>query len=234
MDDSRWERIAAATGIAFVVILAIGNFLAPNPPAQDDPIEEVIDFAVDNRSALLIGSYLTGLALVFGLWFLGSLRTFLMRAEGGIGRLAAVAFAGGVVFVAIVLVSNAVGNGITLRIAEEGDPVAVRALFDTLTVLIASASFPVAVLVAATSIVAMRTGVLPRWYGWAGPVLTLLFLVAGTGVYIDHGFLAPGGGFSLIAFVVFALWVLVTSVLMMQRLGQPGTRGAPASRLGPD
>jgi hypothetical protein len=234
MDASRWERVAAATGIVFIALLALGNFLAPNPPAQDDPIQEVIDFAVDNRSALLIGSYLTGLALVFGLWFLGSLRSFLMRAEGGTGRLSGVAFAGGIVFAGLVFVSNAVGNGITLRIAEEGDPVAVRALFDTLTVLIASASFPVAVLVAATSIVAMRTGVLPRWYGQAGPVVTLVFLVAGTAVYLDHGFLAPGGGFTLIAFVVFALWVLVTSVLMMQRLGGQGTRAETASRLAPD
>src|SRR6058998_1743046 len=88
MDDARWERWAAATGISFFVLLAVSSFIVPAaPPKANDSIAKITDYYVKHRKALLIAGYLGGLALVFALWFLGSLRSYLRAAEGVTGRL---------------------------------------------------------------------------------------------------------------------------------------------------
>ena len=59
------------------------------------------------------------------------------------------------------------------------------------------------VVVWATSAVALRTGALPRWYAWAG--------VAAGVVQLFGLFFFP--------FVIWWLWIAVTSVLLVTRRG---------------
>jgi Domain of unknown function (DUF4386) len=72
-----------------------------------------------------------------------------------------------------------------------------------------------AALVAATSLVAFRTGVLPNWLAWAGLVVALLSLL--------H-FLIP-----LLGALIGMLWVAVVSVLMLT--GSVGHLPIPTRRL---
>src|SRR6266705_1050180 len=109
MAEDRWERLAAATGIVFVVLGRVGSFLAGQPPKAGEPIKKITAFAVDKRSALLLGDYLSAVGVVFALWFFGSLRSYLRRAEGGTGRLSAVAFGGGLL-----------AGGIAVRLTRSG------------------------------------------------------------------------------------------------------------------
>ena len=85
MDRSiMWERIGAATGIAFVAFLLASFLVIPEaPPALDDPIADIRSFFVDHSSAFQASAYLTGLAGLFFLFFLGSLGTALDRATPG-------------------------------------------------------------------------------------------------------------------------------------------------------
>ena len=69
-----WERVGAASGIAFVAFLLASFFVIPDaPPALDDPVGEIRSFYVDNSSAFQASAYLTGVAGFFFLCFLGSL-----------------------------------------------------------------------------------------------------------------------------------------------------------------
>ena len=66
------------------------------------------------------------------------------------------------------------------------------------------------VLIAATSVVALRTGVLPGWLAWAGFVAALAALLR---------FLGPLGGWLTL------LWVAAVCVLMLS--GGVGASGGP-------
>ena len=66
-DDARWERYAAAAGIAFVVLILLSGFLPGVPPASDDPVSDIHVFYADHRTALLLATYLGGLATIFSL-----------------------------------------------------------------------------------------------------------------------------------------------------------------------
>ncbi len=102
MDDVRWERWAAATGIVALALIVLEFVIVPTWPRADAPPSAIIDFFVEHRTAVLLGEYVGGIGgVVLLLWFLGSLRSFLKQAEGTPGRLSSVAFGGGLVAVAV-------------------------------------------------------------------------------------------------------------------------------------
>src|SRR5829696_5170335 len=110
---ARWERLGAATGIAFVVVLVASFVVIPDtPPALTDPASEIRSFYADNSSAWQASVYLTGVAAFLFLWFLGSLRSALGEAERhaeGAVRVARIVMPAGAVALALALV-NAVVN----------------------------------------------------------------------------------------------------------------------------
>ena len=218
MDDSQWERIAAGMGIVTVVLLLVATVMVPQPPKVDDTAGKVVAYGLDNRSALLVSNWLLALSLFFGLIFLGALRSYLRRVEGGTGRLSAVAFGAGLQAGVIAVIGAAVANALFLHVVKGGTEDAVRALFDLAGALFALLWIPVAAWVGATAVISMRTGAFPRWYGQAGIGMALYFLVVSYGAAVDSGPLGTGGVFQLIAFVLFGLWLLATSLLLMRRL----------------
>lgn len=81
MADTRWERLGAATGIVFVILSVLALFIGGQPGAAPD----VVQYFVENRGRLLVQSFLAGVASIFFLWFLGSVRSYLRAAEGAPG-----------------------------------------------------------------------------------------------------------------------------------------------------
>jgi hypothetical protein len=71
-------------------------------------------------------------------------------------------------------------------------------------------------LVGATGLAALRTRVLPIWYGWASLVVALIALLRVASVARD-GFFEPGTGLALISFLIFVAWTLTTSGLLVRR-----------------
>jgi hypothetical protein len=236
MNDAKWERWAAATGIVFFVLLVAAVLIVPAaPPKADDSVAKITSYYVDHREALLFAGYLNGLALAAGLWFLGSLRSFLRTAEGGTGRLSAVAFGAGLVSGAVALVASVAASAVAFNIAgTKGSDAVVRALFDLTSMAAGYIWFPIAIWSAATGTVAWRTLALPKWYAQLSLLFAIAFLVAGTSIYVNTGFLATGGVYGFIAFIVFGLWVLVTSILLVQRVGKgPVTASAQVASTPP-
>ncbi len=204
MAESRWERLAPLSGVAFFVLIVASVALSSIGTPSDFPgdPDEIVEYYEDQASTVIAGVWLGLLASVALLWFAGALRARLRVAEGGEGRVSAIAFGGGVAAATVEAVADAVNLAAALRADEEGtiDAGAATALYDFESSIVGVA-LPMAfiVLVGATAVVALRTGVLPRWLGIASILLAVALLV------LPIAWAVTG---------VAVLWILVVSVLL--------------------
>ena len=220
MNDRRWERIAAGTGIVWVVLTAVGNIIQTNPPGVNDPVGKITTYYLDHRSAIMLGEFLIGIGAVFFLWFLGSLYAHFRRAEGEPGRVSAIVLGAGVWTLGVFLVEGALYTTLAYKIAGEGDSRITQAVWDIANVAATFRGYTVGILFVAIAVVVLRTGALPRWIGTSALVLGLLQLVRGLGVFADSGPFVLLGAYSGIGFALAGVWVLVTRILLVRRVGR--------------
>lgn len=215
----RWERWSAASGIVFAVLAVLWAVTLdfPNP---DDSDQQIASFYADsdNRDQLALAGIFLALAGPFLLWFTGTLRSILRRAEGETGRLAGISFAGGVVLAALLFVKNALISA-TGAVWYDDDfetaPEIARVISNSLSWFVWQEALASAVLIGAASILALRTGVLARWQAWVGVVIAVLCLFT--------PFL-----FGLPLILVLA-WILVVSILILTRREAEDEAGAVAA-----
>jgi hypothetical protein len=209
------RRAGAFAGIAFVTLSVLWATLivAGDRPGYGSSSAEISEYWADSgkRALSLVGAIVLSLAGMALLWFLGSFRVVLRRAEGEPARLATIAFAGGVVLAALMLVKNSIDGGLALALifgeAGENDFMLDPEVFKTLDALflglLIHEAFAAAVLIGAAALLILRTAGLPRWLGWTGIVFAVLQLAS----WLVYG--AP---------LVLALaWILAVSVLMLRR-----------------
>ncbi len=171
-----------------------------------DTPEEVAEWYADegNRgAAFFVFFLLVGAALAF-LWFLGALRGVLVRAEGDPARWTALAFGAGVASATLLLVSASLYITPAATAGQDAfpfDPNTANAFTNAGFALLACSTMTGALVAMATSIVAYRTGLLPRWLALAG------FLVA------------PFLLFAVFFFPLFVwlAWVLAVSLVLLVR-----------------
>jgi hypothetical protein len=200
VDDKRW--LAPLTGVLFIVMVIIGFTVGGEPPDTDEGAQAVVDFYDDNESSVIIGSLIQGLAVVVFLFFAGVFRTALREAPGARGTLAAISFAGAIVFATGVAFDATINFALAEEVDSEGfDPVAMQALFglwsnDWVPFAVGLLTFLIA---SGWSI--LRTGLLPKWLGWGAIVISL--------------FAPTPAGF--VTFIGAALFVLVVSIMLAMR-----------------
>jgi hypothetical protein len=227
MNDDRFARYGAATGI-LAVLLIVGSFVGlilPNAPDLDAPGTDWASYFTDHQSRIQVGVIVLGAGLFFFIWFLGSLRSALARAEGGEGRLASVAFAGGIIAVATLLIAASGGAVAALR-PEDLDPNTIRAFNDLGVVAGAPGAAGFTALFAATAIVGYRHGAVPAPIaGFSALAAITQPLAYGVAVTDSGAFAADGvlGGF--IPIITFVIAVLTLSYALMR---QPGGYAANA------
>jgi hypothetical protein len=192
-------------GILFVVLIVVGFALSGDTPdATEDSAEEVLAHYVDDDDKIAVGSILIGLGCVFLLFFAGWLRKLLRDAEDEGGILSAVTFGGGV----LAAVGFATAAAFSFAIADVADNIEDPVVFQTLNVLSWGYWIPIAAGVitfgVAAGISVVRHGALPAWLGWVA-------IVAGV-VMFSPAFIVAGP--------VLALWILVVSVIGIQRAGR--------------
>jgi hypothetical protein len=210
----RWsDRYADLTGVVFVVLVIPVFFLGGSQPDPDEKLERVLEFWNSNDGALKAGATLEAISCLFLIWFLGSLRSALRRAEGETGHLSAIAYAGGIVLATTFTVLAMIQYAAADSVGKVGAQVT-----QTLNVLNSEAHFGVnvglAVLLLATGIVTLRTGVLFAWLGWSAVVIGI---VSAT----------PAALFGLLAFL---LWTLLVSILLFRRDDRAGAQSSSGSQ----
>jgi hypothetical protein len=213
VNDSTWERYGLAAGIAFVILVVVAALIGGTPPKPTDSAAKILSYFRDNQDALKVGSYLNGLAAVTFIWFLGSLWARLRRAEVTGSRLSVIALVGGIASVAFAIVAGGIVAYIALYVGELGGS-GTQAFYLLSTVFLAFSAFGLIVFTSATSVMLLRYPIVEPFLGWVGEGIAVLWLVAGIGVADNDTAIHTVGN---IAFLVWAAWILVLTVLLLTR-----------------
>jgi hypothetical protein len=226
MDTRQWDRLAAATGIVFVALQLATIPLMGDSPDFDAPIREIRDYLIDDGGGLLWATTLNALSAFFFVWFLGSLRAVLRVAEGGQGRLSAVAFGGGLVTITLALVGSI---PITALAWENTAAVVDRGVLRVAWNLNILGFIPIgatgAVFVLAVTTLIFRTRLFPTWVGFVGAVSGLVQLIGVFALAADD-YDTPLGLFGFLGFILTMLFILILSIFMVVRLGANRTAAA--------
>ena len=218
MDDAKWERWGAVGGILFVVMVVVSAFLPGSPPTTSDPTKDMVKFVVDKGDELRVAGYLGALAAVPFFVFVASLWRLLRRAEGGTPHLTVTAALGG----AFTGVIGALGGVLLAVLPIVGvktlGPGGVRAFYILATCVGFLTLFGVAIIVLASSVIFIRSRVMPVAFGWFGILVGLIALVGGAASVSTRDVIF---GFGFAGFLLASLWVLILCVLMFRTTPEP-------------
>jgi hypothetical protein len=227
MDARSWQRLGGACGALFFVVV-LASFFTPETPDADDPTGQIASEIADDRTGLLLGVYLSGLASLLFLAYTAALWTRLRASElergpslllllGGLGSTLMILGAGGVTLAMV-------------EAADEGrEPEAVRALFELGELFFIGIGWTSAAFYAGAALSALTGGGLPRWLGWVAAALAVAFPITFLGIFSESEDGGVLGGIFFFAILVNFLWILATSIVMLRG----SARRAPPERLGP-
>lgn len=212
---SRLERLAPLTGVLAVALIVAAFVVFPDEvPETDKSVAEIAKFWRDHDDEASISAVLLALSAIPMTWFAGSVRRVLDRAEGGRGRLAAIAFAGLVIY----SVGALVGGALQFAAGESADQISPAAI-ETLNAITVNFWFPyiagIAIFMLATGVASLRHRALHPALGWTALALGILGIT-------------PLGFF---AFLASGLWILAASVVLYLRddADAPAAPAAPAA-----
>ena len=210
MNRSSWNRWLALAGILFAILFVVGFLFAGSlDTSQSDAkiLSDVKDSGT--QSMTILGVYLMAVSAVLLLCFAARLRALLGEAEGGRETLAGLAFVGGGVCATLILVGAFALATVpaALVFGSSPDPTNADAAryipqFGYGIVLV-GAMFSAIVMILSTSIIALRTGVLPAWFGWFGVVVSIVLLF----------------GAAFFPALALPIWALVAGILLLRRGG---------------
>jgi hypothetical protein len=216
MNDDRYVEYGAATGILFVILSLVGfAIVIPTPPDLNAPSQEWSSYFLAHHDAVRAGIVLVAVGMFAFIWFLGTL-TSVLRIATGTPRLPSIAFAGGILGAASLMVGLA-AEAVAAYRPQGVDPLITRALND-LFVLVGVAAIPAfTALFAATALVILRSGAFPAWLGWLLATAALVQPLTFGALFTKSGAFAGDGALGLfvpliVAFVaIFALSALLTA-----------------------
>src|ERR687885_397916 len=194
----RWAHHAPLTGIAAVVLWVVGLLVGGDKTNKDEGAE-ILAAVRDNSNRILLSGILFLIGTALFVWFLGTLRSRLLAAEGEPGRLAATAFAGGVATAVCVALFPGPDMAAALN-KDDIDPSAAGAMHNLGDAFFVAAEYLLPVLLVATALASLRFGALPRWLAWVSLLIALVLLIG------------PIGWAALI--FAFPLWTIVVSVVL--------------------
>jgi hypothetical protein len=217
MSDTSVQRLAGAAGLLFLILFIPSYLAAPDDPVATSTAQQVLAYFKDRQGQILT---VNGAMLIFAgfffLWFIGILHDLTQAAEAGRLGFSSVVLAGGVMFVALMLagaaaeILHAASQARFQNFREDA-----QLGFLSLTMagwLYRFAFVGMAVMIAATSAVALRTSLFPAWFGWIGFVVAIVALLR---------YFGPLGGWLCMA------WIAVVSAFMLASMfGRTRARNA--------
>ena len=214
MRSGSWARYAPLAGLLAVALAVVSIIVAGfDDVSSDDSTAKVVRFWIDNDGEQIAGAIIAALSLVALVWFLGSLRAALRAAEGGTGRLSAIAYGGGLVLVA----GGAVDASLQFAVADsagEVPPLVTQSLSVLYSDFFLIFGVGMAPFMLATGLVIVRTAALPVWLGWFA-------LLIGVVALTPLGF---AGFFGIL------IWIVIASILLFQQESPPAVAPpAPAT-----
>lgn len=169
------DRSGPLAGVAAVVLWVIGFILFEAAGVStSDTGEEILAAYEGDEATIIAAGWLFMLGGLLFLWFLGTLRTRLLAAEGLPGHLTSIAFGAGVA-AAIFLIALPSGD-LAAATADNLEPAAAVALSNLSTAFFVGAEVSAILLLVATALLALR-GALPRWLAWVNLALSVILVI---------------------------------------------------------
>jgi hypothetical protein len=224
-----WDRRAWAAGIVFVLALLAEAVISTGLPInQDDSAAKIAHALEDHRTTVLVAEYLSTVYAVAFVIYLAKLHHLLRGVGGGPHVLHSLVLIGGVLLVALHGVSDVGMYGLLGgKLATYAAP-AEHGLSYTLYLLTFALDsvgdvFGSVFLIAA-GILVIQTAVLPRWLAWIAVISGTLLFLQGFGLGGVIG--TYGLVLDLIGFVLFLLFVLFSSAILLRDRGPARTTEA--------
>ena len=196
-------RAAALAGVLFAVLFGAAIILIRSSlPEGAQPGSQWVDTGSDK---IRLASEIMPFAGICFLWFIGVVRANLGRYEDKF--FATVTLGSGLLFLAMMFVSSAVGAGLAESRHYSGADSGVG-IFGQMLLLKLSKTYALrmaAVFMMSLATIWLRTGLMPRW-------LVLLSYAAALTLMI-------GGDTTMWLVLAFPVWVLIVSVLFLVRAG---------------
>jgi hypothetical protein len=216
LDQGR-DWVGAGAGALFVVLTVVGLGVGGDHPLSTGPIEPIRSrFLTDpGPVAIQAGSYIQVIAVLLLVVFGARIARRLWIGDQP--TLAAVGLAATVIAAGLVLMENALLSVLAFSVAADGDVGAIKALYALRHILLAYLYFPLALLAFALAVAALRAKLFPRWYGWSTAAFGVVLLSGGADV-ARSGFFMSQGDHWFYVLLLFVLWVLITSGLLLGRV----------------
>ncbi|HZP25958.1 MAG TPA: hypothetical protein VFB90_02825 [Dehalococcoidia bacterium] len=204
-----WNRIGAISGILFVVLLIAGVVMAiGDTPDSSDPDADWVKY-LNNDSQLIrnvIGGYLLVFSAIAFLVFLVVLARHLRQASAGEEILPTIAFVAGVAFVASLIAATGglIAEPANLKLGDAPAPSVdfarnIQAV--GFVILLIGGALSAAAMIAATSLIILRTHMLAAWIAILGFVASFALLF----------------GAVFLPLIALPIWMLIVSVALLRR-----------------
>jgi len=231
MHHRTFERIGAASGLAFVLLAVLSGFIYPQQPRVDATPAATLAWVHDHHAALQAGMIFDFFAAAALLWFVGYLHRVLVRAEGDQETLAPMVFGSGIgvaITTAMAALPTVVLAFMDAQPGGIGDASLVRMLGDLNTIFFSVTSVMTMVFLGALGWAMVRGELAAPWLGWVGLIVAIF---NGVAVWIGVTFSSYHGKAWLVigwgAYVGFLVVMLVMSASML-RHREAASAGSPA------
>jgi len=205
--NDKWERWATLSG-ALAVPFWIASVALISTKVKGSKGPEILANYHKHSDGTLLAGLLWAIGIVLFIWFLGSLRSRYLAAEGGAGRLTALAYGGGIAaatIAALIPVADEVGALNKNDIDASGAAV----LHHFSDGFFVAAEYTLPVFFFASAILVLRYAVLPKWLGWLSLLIGIVLLIGPIG-WAAFIFATP-------------IWILIVSVLLYMRTPAVGS-----------
>jgi len=211
-EPSDWTRLGALGGVVFVVVSVIANFIPGTAPASDASATTITTYFRDHDGAIKIQLFASGLAIVFLLWWFGTLWRAMTRTSHQRPQLVAVAAVAFPIGIGLAALSGVFTATAAARVDTIGD--GTQLLYTLSLVAGSTLGFPMFAWVAAVCGLNARGDIVPVWTNYLGWVAAFAFLASGLGVVSDANVYAVIG---LAAFLAWCVWLVCVSITMWRR-----------------
>ena len=204
------SKLTAACGIAYFVLAMVGNPLRAAGGDTDPSAPATVTggwlIAHPPDTSRWIGELLVGLAFLCAIPFVVRLYTALRAAEGGSGLFSTIALDAGLVMIAVGFIAQLPVITAFYHADKGLDPELAGVLLTLNDFAFVTAWAVYSLMLAASAVVILRTSALPRWLGWSAAAIAVLLLGS-----VPFALSGPP------TFILFFVWVVATSVVLIRR-----------------
>jgi hypothetical protein len=203
-------RLPALAGAAFFALMVAYAQLRSPAPAATDSAREVATYFARHHDRLQLGAVALGFAMPAALIWLTGLVQALRQVEGP-SRIASLSALCGGILAAASTVTGALVQGTTaIRFADLG-AAGTRTGWTMVLLSLGGTLLGLMLVIAATAVVSLRTGLFARWFTAASGLLVLLSLIGAFTIGYGSDAIQIVAG---IAVVLDGVWILLVSLHM--------------------